>query len=78
MPTATTSTASPTHIESLSGTGTIGGCPVKTIAPEWMVKFHTGYEIDAGDYHDVKLLCQRFGLDLPLEYEKFEADEEVA
>ncbi len=61
----------PYPYESLSGTGTIGGYPVKTIAPDWMVKFHTGYEIDAGDYHDVKLLCRRFGIDLPPEYEKF-------
>lgn len=26
------------------------------INPAWMVKFHTGYELDENDYHDVKLL----------------------
>ena len=60
---------------SLSGTGSIDGFPVKCISPAWMVKFHTGYELDKGDYHDVKLLCQRFGIALPAEYETFVAKE---
>ena len=58
--------------ESLSGTGSINGYPVKCIPPEWMVKFHTGYPLDENDYHDVKLLCQRFGIELPPEYGAFE------
>lgn len=58
--------------ESLRGTGTIAGYPVKCITPEWMVQFHTGYELDENDYHDVKLLCQRFGIELPVEYDQFE------
>jgi lincosamide nucleotidyltransferase A/C/D/E len=37
-----------------------------------MVKFHTGYPLDEDDYHDVRLLCQRFGIELPPEYEGFE------
>jgi lincosamide nucleotidyltransferase A/C/D/E len=36
------------------------------------VKFHTGYKLDENDYHDVKVLCQRFGIKMPLEYEAFE------
>lgn len=59
-------------IESLSGTGVISGYPVKCIAPEWMVKFHTGYKLDGNDYRDVKALCQRFGIDLPAEFSEFE------
>jgi lincosamide nucleotidyltransferase A/C/D/E len=58
--------------ESLSGRGSIKGYPVKCIAPEWLVKFHTGYQLDENDYHDVKLLCRRFGLKVPSEYEAFE------
>lgn len=58
--------------ESLSGTGTINGQSVQCIAPEWMVKFHTGYPLDENDYRDVKALCQRFGIKLPTEYERFE------
>jgi lincosamide nucleotidyltransferase A/C/D/E len=58
--------------DSLTGTGFINGYLVNCITPEWVVKFHTRYEPDANDYHDVRLLCQHFGLDLPLEYRKFE------
>ena len=58
--------------DSLTGTGSINGYAVKCIPPGWMVKFHTGYELDEDDYHDVKALCQRFGIEMPQEYEEFE------
>src|SRR6266542_6091476 len=58
--------------ESLTGTGSVNGYPVRCISPEWMVKFHTGYELDENDYHDVRALCQRFGIEMPSEYDKFE------
>lgn len=57
--------------DSLDGTGSILGYPVKCISPEWMVKFHTGYPLDENDYQDVKALCQRFGLEIPPEYAEF-------
>lgn len=57
----------------LMGTGTINGYPVKCIPPEVMLEFHSGYELDADDYHDVKSLCDKFGLELPEEYKKFES-----
>jgi lincosamide nucleotidyltransferase A/C/D/E len=57
--------------DSLSGKGTILGYAVRCISPEWMVKFHSGYEVDEDDYHDVAALCERFGIDLPDEYERF-------
>jgi lincosamide nucleotidyltransferase A/C/D/E len=53
---------------SLTGTGTIGGLVVKCISPEWLVAFHTGYELRDTDYHDVDLLCRRFGIAPPEEY----------
>jgi lincosamide nucleotidyltransferase A/C/D/E len=56
--------------DSLAGTGTIGGHPVKCIAAEWVVKFHSGYDLKEKDYHDVKLLCQKFNIPLPEEYKK--------
>ncbi len=59
--------------ESLTGTGTIAGHPVRCIDPEWMVRFHTGYPLDADDYHDVSLLCERFGIPLPEEYARFQS-----
>lgn len=58
--------------EHFTGVGSINGCSVKCIAPEWLVKFHCGYLLDENDYHDVKLLCQRFGIALPAEYHRFE------
>jgi len=57
--------------EHLTGIGVLNGREVKTINPEWMVKFHTGYELDEDDYHDVKLLCNKFELIIPDEYKKF-------
>jgi lincosamide nucleotidyltransferase A/C/D/E len=57
--------------ESLTGIGSINGVAVNCISPEWLVKFHTGYEVDIDDYRDVLALCEHFGLELPLEFEKF-------
>lgn len=57
--------------ESLTGKGILNGYQVKCIAPEWAVKFHTGYELDENDYQDVKALCEKFGISLPDEYRKF-------
>ena len=57
--------------ESLAGTGSIQGYRVKCIAAGWMVKFHSGYELDENDYRDVSALCERFGIALPAEYESF-------
>ncbi len=58
--------------DSLTGTGSVNEHPVKCISPEWMVKFHCGYKFDENDYYDVKALCQRFNIKMPLEYEEFE------
>jgi lincosamide nucleotidyltransferase A/C/D/E len=58
--------------EQLTGRGVIGGYPVRCISPEWLVKFHTGYELDADDWHDVRRLCERFQIAVPDEYLKFE------
>jgi predicted cupin superfamily sugar epimerase len=59
-------------LESLTGTGQVLGKPVNCISAEWMVKFHSGYPLDEGDYHDVKALCLRFNIPLPAEYDRFE------
>ena len=58
-------------LDSLTGTGVIQGYSVTCISVEWMVKFHSGYELDENDYHDVSALCERFGIALPAEYERF-------
>lgn len=51
--------------DSLTGTGSIAGHPVKCISPEWMVKLHSGYELDADDHHDVAALRERFSNEPP-------------
>ena len=57
----------PRHV--FSGNGQIGGIPVLCIEPESQVLFHLGYEYDAKDLHDVKLLCEVFDIPVPDEYE---------
>ena len=56
---------------SLTGIGSINGKTVRCISPEWMLKFHTGYELKEKDFQDVSILCEKFGLKLPKEYDVF-------
>jgi lincosamide nucleotidyltransferase A/C/D/E len=51
--------------DSLTGTGKINGQTVRCIDPVWMVQFHTRYELAETDRHDVKALCEKFGIELP-------------
>jgi lincosamide nucleotidyltransferase A/C/D/E len=57
--------------DSLTGTGTINGCPVRCITPQWMVKFHSGYELSEKDYQDVSAICEKYGIAVPDEYCRF-------
>jgi lincosamide nucleotidyltransferase A/C/D/E len=58
--------------EALTGTGIINGRRVDCFAPQWLVVFHTGYEVDATDWADVSALCQRFGIPIPDDYVQFQ------
>jgi lincosamide nucleotidyltransferase A/C/D/E len=58
--------------ESLKGYGTLAGHTVRCVPVEWLVKFHTGYELDENDYHDMKILRERFGMMLPAVFKKFQ------
>ena len=49
----------------------IAGYPMRWISPEWLVKFHMGYELDHKEWHDVRLLCERFQIAVPDGYMKF-------
>jgi lincosamide nucleotidyltransferase A/C/D/E len=51
--------------EALTGKGSVKGRPVDCITPEWLVRFHTGYQVDATDWADVSALCARFGIPIP-------------
>lgn len=61
----------PYPLASWAGHGEIGGFPVRCIEAQWLVDFHTGYELDEGDFHDVTLLCKKFGIKIPDEYDRF-------
>jgi lincosamide nucleotidyltransferase A/C/D/E len=54
--------------ESLQGSGTIADFPVRCVPPDWLVKFHSGYELNENDFHDVKLLCNKFNLVIPEDF----------
>lgn len=56
---------------SLTGRGEIEGHTVRCISPEYMIKFHSGYELKEKDFQDVSALCKKFGIDLPEEYFSF-------
>ncbi len=58
--------------EALAGTGVVSGRRVRCITAEWLVRFHTGYAVDEEDWADVSALCERFGLTVPRDYERFE------
>lgn len=49
-------------------TGTIAGQRLPCLSPETQLLCHLGYEPDEDDRHDVRLLCARFGLELPQAY----------
>ncbi|MCB0998565.1 MAG: hypothetical protein KDB40_04650 [Acidimicrobiales bacterium] len=53
------------------GRGTIGGREVASISPATLVRYHTGYDVDDDDWHDVRLLCGRFDLPVPPDYDRF-------
>jgi hypothetical protein len=59
---------------SLTGTGAIERQAVRCISAEWMVKFHSGYDLKDKDFRDVSALCKKFGIDLPPAYEQFTND----
>jgi len=49
----------------LDGHGVVAGTAVRCEAPQWSVRWHSGYPPRAKDRHDVGLLCRRFGIALP-------------
>ena len=54
--------------EQLTGEGEIGGFPVRCVNAAAQVESRSGYKLHANDYHDVKLLCERFKIPLPAEH----------
>jgi lincosamide nucleotidyltransferase A/C/D/E len=51
--------------EGLTGEGDIGGVTVRCLTPELQLRHHLGYEWDENDWHDMRLLQDHFGIQLP-------------
>jgi hypothetical protein len=49
----------------LTGSGMIAGHQFRCVAPDWIVKFATGYPLDKTDFLDVKRLCEKFEIECP-------------
>jgi lincosamide nucleotidyltransferase A/C/D/E len=49
----------------LTGRGWVAGGAVNCLTPELLLLHHTGYEPKARDRHNVRMLCERFGLRPP-------------
>ena len=58
-------------VGSFEGEGTVAGTKVPCVGVEYLVRYHTGYDFDANDVHDVLALCRRFGLPVPADYEPY-------
>lgn len=56
----------------LTGSANFNGRNIKCIDPVVLIDYHTHYEPDEDDYHDVKLLCEKFNQPMPKLYDKFE------
>jgi lincosamide nucleotidyltransferase A/C/D/E len=54
--------------QDLSGEGEIAGVQVRCERPEFALRNHTGYALREIDRHDVSVLCESFGLQLPDTY----------
>lgn len=57
--------------EGLRGVGRVAGCAVACLTPDLLLRHHTGYETQAKDWHNVRLLCERFHLPVPKSYARW-------
>ena len=55
--------------DQLAGSGVILGTPVRCVPPHWLVQSHSGYDLRDSDWHDVRLLCREFNLEIPTGFE---------
>ena len=52
----------------LTGEGSVGSRRVTCLTADLQLMHHRGYEPKENDHHDVRALCERFGLPLPPRY----------
>lgn len=51
--------------DALTGYGLIAGSPVECLSAAMHMRTHTGYQLQAKDIQDLRLLHERFGVDYP-------------
>lgn len=49
--------------DGLTGTGSIGGKPVRCLTPELQMRVHSGYELREKDHEEIRVLHVRFGVE---------------
>jgi lincosamide nucleotidyltransferase A/C/D/E len=53
-----------------SGTGRVAARVVHCLTPEVQVLVHDGYELEEKDFRELRLLHERFGVELPRDYDR--------
>jgi lincosamide nucleotidyltransferase A/C/D/E len=56
--------------EGFTGRGVVAGRTVRCLSPAVQVLVHDGYELGEKDYRELRLLRDRFGVELPAEVEQ--------
>jgi lincosamide nucleotidyltransferase A/C/D/E len=56
--------------EGFTGRGVVGGRDVRCLSPAVQVLVHDGYELAEKDYLELRLLRERFGVELPADVER--------
>jgi lincosamide nucleotidyltransferase A/C/D/E len=51
----------------LAGVGTVGGTRARCLSAQMQIRTHTGCALKESDFHDLRLLHDRFGVDYPEE-----------
>jgi lincosamide nucleotidyltransferase A/C/D/E len=54
--------------DGLKAVGKVEGESVPCLSPQLLLLHHTGYEPQEKDWHNVRVLCERFGLPVPRGY----------
>ena len=57
--------------DGFGGQGWVSGRAVQCLTPQLLVMHHLGYKPLAKDWHNVRTLCERFGLPIPASYAAF-------
>jgi lincosamide nucleotidyltransferase A/C/D/E len=63
-------TIAPYPAQGFTGFGHVVGVRVACLTAEVQSLHHVGYDPDEKDHHDMKLLADRFGIDLPASYRR--------